>query len=231
MSALTSEQDALITASAPFVCAYLLDAPWFERLGPIAQALVQAIRRITPSSIPLIWDGRRGETGRPANAYAHHCFETLGVDAVTLNPYAGPDVLAPYVAYPAHGHFVLCATENASGVGLQHLEISDWQTLDREPNQPLYVHVARAALQWSPCAGLVVSANDPQVVATVRAAAPERWLLINPVGAHARATLIRAALHDNGARLLVDDGGEVACAANWQATASALCKEINEVRQ
>lgn len=231
LNTLASEQTALIHATAPFVCAYILDAPWFERLGPIAAPLIQTIRRTVPAELPLIWDGRRGETGLAAVAYAQYCFDALGLDAVTLNPYAGPEVVTPYLAYPAHGHFVLCVTEQAPGAGLQHLEISDWRQLDREPNQPLYVHVTRAAQHWSPWAGVVIAGGDAHITESVRAVAPERWLLLTQLDAQARIACLRAGLDLHGLGLVVDDGGVIAAASNRQAAADALRNEINEVRR
>lgn len=231
LNTLVSEQAALIHATAPFVCAYILDAPWFERLGPIAAALIQTIRRTVPAELPLIWDGQRGETGPAAAAYAQYCFDALGLDAVTLNPYAGPEVVTPYLVYPAHGHFVLCATEHAPGAGLQQLEISDWRMLDREPNQPLYVHVSRAVQHWSPWAGVMIAGGDAHIIGSVRAVAPERWLLLTQLDPQARSACLRSGLDVHGFGLVVDDGGSVAAASNRQSAADALRSEINEVRR
>ena len=56
--------------------------------------------------------------------------------------------------------------------GIAVLEAADQMSLDREPNQPLYIHVARAAPAWSPDLGLFVVPTYPDAVAAVRRAAP-----------------------------------------------------------
>jgi orotidine 5'-phosphate decarboxylase subfamily 2 len=139
----------LIAATQPYVCAYLLESACFEALGETGEQLRRAIRSATPPTIPLIWDARRSDVGGAAALYAQACFEHWGMDAVTLTPLAGADSLRPYAAFPHRGVFVLCATANATANTVQALEISDWQTLDREPNQPLSVHLARNSVAGS----------------------------------------------------------------------------------
>jgi orotidine 5'-phosphate decarboxylase subfamily 2 len=111
------------------------------------------------------------------------CFDELGVDAVTLSPYLGRDSIEPFARYAGKGLFVLCHTSNPGAGEFQALEIADWRSLDREPNRPLYVHVARVAAGWSPDVGLVVGATFPQASPTCAARRPHAWFLVPGIGA------------------------------------------------
>jgi orotidine-5'-phosphate decarboxylase len=125
----------------------------------------------------LILDAKRGDIGPTAEHYAREAFHRYGADFVTVNPYLGGDSVAPFLADPDHGVFVLCRTSNPGSGDFQNL-IAD--------GEPLYLHVARrVADEWSShgqC-GLVVGATYPAELAAVRAAAPAAPLLIPGVGA------------------------------------------------
>ncbi len=70
--------------------------------------------------IPIIFDGKRGDIGSTANAYAT-ASRSLGVEAVTVNAYMGNDTLTPFTSDPAMGTFILCKTSNPSSAELQEL--------------------------------------------------------------------------------------------------------------
>ncbi len=71
--------------------------------------------------IPIIFDGKRGDIGSTANAYAT-ASRSLGVEAVTVNAYMGNDTLTPFTSDPAMGTFILCKTSNPSSAELQELK-------------------------------------------------------------------------------------------------------------
>ena len=124
---------------------------------------------------------------------------------MTLSPYLGRDSIAPFAAYADKGLFVLCHTSNASAGEFQTLEISDWRTLDREPNQPLHLHVARTATGWSPTVGLVVGATYPDALREVRKAAPHAWFLVPGIGAQGGdPALLSAGLREDGLGIIVN---------------------------
>ena len=127
--------------------------------------LLQRTLELIPPEVCVILDAKRGDIGSTAAAYAQACFADPRVDAVTVSPYLGRDSLEPFFQQHERGVFVLCHTSNPGAADLQELEISDWRTLDREPNQPLYIHIARQAPTWSPNVGLVVGATFPDAVA------------------------------------------------------------------
>ena len=173
---------AIIDATADLACVYKPNIAFYEALGQAGFDLLRQTLDYIPNHIPIILDAKRGDIGSTAAAYAQAVFDVWGVDAVTLSPYLGRDSVDPFAAYPNKGLFVLSHTSNPGAGEFQHSEISDWRTLDREPNHPLYIHVARTATQWSPNVGLVVGATYPDEMRAVRAAVPDTWFLVPGVG-------------------------------------------------
>ncbi len=169
---------AIIAQTQDLVCAYKPNIAFYEALGASGMAALRQTLALIPPHIPVLLDAKRGDIGSTAEAYARACFDDLGVDGVTLSPYLGKDSIEPFARYADKGLFVLCHTSNPGAGEFQELEIADWRTLDREPNQPLYIHVARTATAWSPNVGLVVGATFPQAIADVRSAAPQAWFLV-----------------------------------------------------
>jgi uridine monophosphate synthetase len=222
----------IIEATADLVCAYKPNSAFYEAMGEEGMACLRATLDLIPPEVPIILDVKRGDIGNTAAAYARACFDDLDVDAVTLSPYLGRDSVEPFARHTGRGLFVLCHTSNPSAGAFQHLEISDWRTLDREANQPLYMHVAREAVSWSPDVGLVVGATYPEAIAAVRAAAPQAWFLVPGVGAQGgdlEATLA-AGLRDDGLGVIINVGRAVSGAADPRAAALALRDAIAAAR-
>ncbi len=151
---------------------------------------------------------------------------------MTLSPYLGRDSIDPFARYAGKGLFVLCHTSNPGAGEFQELEIADWRSLDREPNQPLYVHVARTAALWSPNVGLVVGATFPEAIARVRAAAPAAWFLVPGIGTQGGdlAATLRAGLRADGLGLIINASRNIALAADHRQAALALRDDINRER-
>ena len=223
---------AVIEQTADLVCCYKPNIAFFEALGAPGMELLRATLALIPDDIPVLLDAKRGDIGSTAAAYAQACFDELGVDAVTLSPYLGRDSVDPFAAYAGKGLFVLCHTSNPSAEEFQKLEISDWRTLDREPNQPLYLHVARTATHWSPNVGLVVGATYPAAMAAVRQAAPDAWFLVPGVGAQGgdlEATL-HAGLRADGKGLIINVSRGVSLAEDHRQAAEETRLKIEELR-
>ncbi|MEZ4864082.1 MAG: orotidine-5'-phosphate decarboxylase [Caldilineaceae bacterium] len=233
VAGLLAWNQAVIAETAELVCTYKPNSAFYEALGaPGMELLCQTLAAI-PAEIPVLLDVKRGDIGNTAAAYAQACFDVLGVDGVTLSPYLGRDSVDAFARYADKGLFVLCHTSNPSAGEFQHLEISDWRTLDREANQPLYIHVVRNALHWSPNIGFVVGATYPAVFASVRAAAPQSWFLVPGIGAQGGdlpATL-QAGLRSDGAGLIISASRGVCLADDYRAAALGLRDEINAYRQ
>ena len=224
---------AVIEATADLVCVYKPNIAFYEALGAPGMALLRQTLALIPKDLPVLLDVKRGDIGSTAAAYAQACFDNLGVDAVTLSPYLGRDSIEPFARYQDKGLFILCHTSNPSAGDLQHLEITDWRTLDREGNQPLYIHVARTAVTWSPNVGLVVGATYPEVFAGVRAAAPNQWLLVPGIGAQGGdlASTLAAGLRADDKGILINASRGVCLADDYRAAAQQLRDDINQHRQ
>jgi uridine monophosphate synthetase len=233
LAGLLAWNQAVIEATADLVCTYKPNIAFYEALGAPGMTLLRQTLALIPKHIPVLLDVKRGDIGSTATAYAQACFDDLGVDAVTLSPYLGRDSIEPFARYTDKGLFILCHTSNPSASDLQHLEITDWRTLDREGNQPLYIHVARIAVTWSPNVGLVVGATYPEVFAGVRATAPNQWLLVPGIGAQGGdlASTLAAGLRADGKGVLINASRGVCLADDYRAAAQQLRDEINHHRQ
>lgn len=223
---------AVIEATAPYVCVYKPNIAFYEALGLPGLQLLQDTLALIPDEIPVLLDVKRGDLGNTATAYAQALFDHWQVDAVTLNPYMGRDSVEPYLAYQDKGLFLLCHTSNPGAADFQEYEVNDWRTLDREPHQPLYIHIARTVTQWSPQIGLVVGATFPTAVAAVRAACPTPWFLIPGIGAQGGdlAATVQAGIRGDGAGILVNASRSIAQAADPGDAARQLRDDINAAR-
>ncbi len=224
---------AVIEATADLVCCYKPNIAFYEALGIPGMELLKQTLALIPQEIPVILDVKRSDMGNTQLAYARACFEELGVDAVTLSPYLGRDSIDPFTKYEDKAVFVLCHTSNPSAGDFQHLEVNDWRMLDREANQPLYIHVARTATQWSPNVGLVVGATYPDAIAAVRQAAPNSWFLVPGIGAQGgdlEATL-DAGLRNDGKGLIISASRGICLAEDHRQAALELNAQIEKGRK
>ena len=190
---------AIVDATADVVCAFKPQIAYFAAHGAEDQLerLMQHLRANAPQ-VPVILDAKRGDIGSTAEQYAKEAFERYGADAVTLSPFMGFDSVAPYLAYPGKGAFLLCRTSNPGGDDLQNQRLA---SVDGQPL--LYEHIARLAQgPWNKNGqlGLVVGATYPAEIERVRALAPTVPLLIPGVGAQGgdAAATVRAGWRPNG---------------------------------
>ena len=224
---------AIIDATADLVCAYKPNAAFFEALGLDGWRALRDTIAAVPDGIPVILDAKRGDIAHSAAAYATACFDFLGADAVTVNPYLGADGVLPFLARPDRAAFVLCRTSNPGAADLQELLVN---------GEPLYLRVADLVQRWAVPhgnAGLVVGATDPAALAAVRARCPALPILLPGVGAQGGdlEAAVQAGLDADGAGLLVNAsrsilyasaGADFAAAA--RAEAQRLRDAINSVR-
>jgi orotidine-5'-phosphate decarboxylase len=220
---------AIVDATADLVCAFKPQIAYFAAHGAEDQLerLMQHIRANAPE-VPVILDAKRGDIGSTAEQYAKEAFERYGADAVTLSPFMGFDSVAPYLAYPGKGAFLLCRTSNPGGDDLQN------QRLASVEGQPLlYEHIAGLVQgPWNKNGqlGLVVGATYPAEIERVRALAPTVPLLIPGVGAQGgdAAATVKAGWRPNGpivvnssrAILYASNGADFAAAARREAMAT-----------
>ncbi|MGY8687718.1 MAG: orotidine-5'-phosphate decarboxylase, partial [Verrucomicrobiales bacterium] len=93
--------------TAPYAAAYKPNMAYFEALGSKGIAILERVLADRPKEIPVILDCKRSDIGETQKYYAKACFDHLGVEAVTLNPFLGYDTLEPFLAYEGKGLYRL----------------------------------------------------------------------------------------------------------------------------
>lgn len=218
----------MLDATLAHACAVKPNLAFFEQLGSAGYAVLERLRHRLPADRLLILDGKRGDIGSTASAYARALFDVLGADAVTVNPLMGHDAVAPFLDRRGRGAFLIARTSNPGARDL--LE----QPLAGGP--PLYRRIVDLGLEWDPggTVGFVVGATAPDAIAAVRDAAPEAPLLLPGVGAQGGSLedATRAGLDARGGRLLIAVSRGIAQATQGPATVAAdLARRISAVRQ
>lgn len=177
-SSVLAFNQAIIEATAPYACAYKLNAAFYENLGSEGFDVLRATVRLIPEHLLSLIDAKRGDIGNTANQYASSIFDLLRADACTVAPYMGADAVTPFLRYEGCAAFVLIRTSNPNSDQLQSLMIN---------GAPLYEHVARLASDWSAgcpgSIGFVVGATNPHELHQLRAQHPEVPFLIPGIGA------------------------------------------------
>jgi orotidine-5'-phosphate decarboxylase len=195
----------IIDATHHLVAAYKPQMAYYEALGiPGFHALektIQHIRDVAPEVI-IIGDGKRGDMGSTATAYATAMFEVWDFDVVTVNAYMGSDTIEPFLQYPGRGIFIVCRTSNPSSRDFQDLRIAE------EGSPQLFEKVAEAAERWDIGGniGLVVGATFPKELRLLRAEHQRMPILIPGVGAQGGdvAEATRAGVDGNARGILIN---------------------------
>jgi orotidine-5'-phosphate decarboxylase len=227
----------VVDAVAPYVVAVKPQLAFFEALGAEGMtALEDACRYARGAGLLVIADGKRGDIGSTARAYAAAYLEPRGAapplaDALTVNPYLGEDGLEPFLqATRRHGAglFVLVRTSNAGAADVQDLTLSD--------GRPLWQHVARLVSVWGEpfvgerglsSVGAVIGATLPRAVAEARRLMPQAVFLLPGVGAQgATPADVARAFTSGPASALVNASRSVIYAyrsssEDWRAAAGA----------
>jgi orotidine-5'-phosphate decarboxylase len=226
-------------AAAPFAAAIKPNLAFFEAYGSAGISALERIRARLPSDLPVVADAKRGDIGSTAARQAVALFDSLGADAVTVNPYLGVEAITPLLERLDRFAYVLCRTSNPGASELQDLEVVADDTL-HAPSEALHRRVARLAAGWGPggTVGLVVGATAPAELATIRAIAPGLSFLVpgvgaqggeaGPVLAHGRAIASPASGRAGGG-LLVNVSRGIAGAASATASGGASTDPFERV--
>jgi orotidine-5'-phosphate decarboxylase len=183
----------LVDAVAPYVVGVKLQLAFFEALGSDGiRAFEEACAYARAAGLLVVADGKRGDIGSTARAYADAYLEQREgadppVDALTINPYLGSDSVEPFIAAcrrSGKGVFCLVKTTNAGSADLQDVTMSD--------GRPLWHHTAQLVNDWGAglvgdrglsSVGAVVGATYPRAVAEARKLMPQAVLLLPGIGA------------------------------------------------
>jgi orotidine-5'-phosphate decarboxylase len=234
----------IIDAVAPHAVAVKPQLAFFEALGAEGLAACAELCAYARSAgLLVILDGKRGDIGSTARAYAAAYLEPRGegevpeADALTVNPYLGRDSVDPYLAAcRRHGRGIFCVvkTSNAGGAEVQDLTLLD--------GRPVWQHVARLVADWGAdfvgdrglsSVGAVVGATHPRAVSEARRLLPQSVLLLPGVGAQgATPADVARAFTSGPASALVTVSRSVMYAyrqgdqADWRAAAGAEAARV-----
>ncbi len=183
----------VIDAVADIVPAVKPQLAFFEELGPHGMAALKSATDYAVSQgLLVIGDGKRGDIGSTAIAYASAYLgqdSPWGMDSLTVNPYLGSDSLQPMVDIARKRHaglFFLVKTSNPGSGDLQDQNCEHGK---------IYQHVAKLVhglclqddARTGPDGlteiGAVVGATYPKQLAELRKAMPKAWILIPGFGA------------------------------------------------
>src|SRR5438445_8334474 len=183
----------IVDAVAPSAVGVKPQLAFSEALGSDGMRALEEICAYARSAgLLVIADGKRGDIGSTARAYAAAFLEPRGTgaplaDALTVNPYLGRDSIEPFLAAcrrDGGGLFVLVKTSNAGGGEVQDLVLSD--------GRKVWQHVAELVREWGEdlvgerglsSVGAVVGATFPREVAEARRLLPQSVLLLPGIGA------------------------------------------------
>lgn len=199
--------EAVIDAAATTACAVKPQAAFFEAAGTWGYAsLSRCMKLARQKGIPVILDAKRGDIGNTAAAYAAAYLDPASeffADALTVNPYLGPDTLEPFAAAAdkaGSGFFVLVKTSNPGSGAFQDTLLAD--------SRPLYLKVAETVTSMGRSRlgnrgysniGAVVGATYPEELAVIREAMPETIFLVPGYGAQGgTAEDVRGAFRADG---------------------------------
>src|SRR5438045_2751955 len=125
----------IVDAVAQHAVAVKPQLAFFEALGPAGFAAFDKVSAYARrAGLLVIADGKRGDIGSTARAYAAAYLEgePPRADALTVNPWLGRDSLEPFFgACRRHGGGIFCLvkTSNEGGADLQDLRLSDGRPL------------------------------------------------------------------------------------------------------
>ena len=187
----------VISATKDQVCAYKPNWGFYQALEIEGINLLRQIITFIPDHIPIILDAKYADLNS-STVFAETIFKKQNIDAVTLSPYWGQDLVAPFLVYLDKAVFVLSHTSNPGGKNLQQYPDS---------NHPFYLQVVKEAKTWgSPeQLALEVGTTSPEVLAQIRDIAPERVILMHSIwreGSKIEA-ILRAGLTENKDGLLI----------------------------
>jgi orotidine-5'-phosphate decarboxylase len=195
----------VLEAALPFAAAVKPNLAFFEAYGSAGLAALERLRARIPTDVPVIADAKRGDIGTTAARQAVALFDSLGADAVTVNPYLGAEAVAPLLERLDRFAYLLCRTSNPGAGELQDLVVVA-DPVTGAPQERLHERVARQATAWGPggTVGLVVGATAPGELAAIRGIAPGLAFLVPGIGAQGGA--IEPVL-EHGAATVAPGGG------------------------
>ncbi len=206
------------------VCAYKPTLGFYQALGIEGLKLLDRILKKIPPHIPIILDAKHGDLNT-STVFAKTIFEQWQIDAVTLSPYAGQDHAAPFLVYADKAVFMMCHTSNPGALPIQEYPSSD---------NPLYLEIVKQVQSWGTIEQLYleVGTNNPDIVAKIRAIAPERTILLRSIWSEGTnlKQILQAGFDPNGEGLLIPIPQDLLAKENLASEVEKLNQEIEQIR-
>jgi orotidine 5'-phosphate decarboxylase subfamily 2 len=204
----------LIEATEDHAAAYKPNLAFFLAMGPEGVSVLEEVAdRAAEANAMTILDGKFGDIGSTADAYARFADDVVGADAVTVSPYMGTDALDPFLDRDLDV-FALARTTNDSADAIQ----------DPVAGRVVQRFSVRGA-------GFVAPGNDPDTARHVRQTAGGSPLLLPGIGAQG-GSAGQAARTAQGGPFLIAIGRAIAHAEgsfpdNAGEAAQRFAKEID----
>ncbi|MCQ2363937.1 MAG: orotidine-5'-phosphate decarboxylase [Akkermansia sp.] len=115
----------VVSETAPYAAAYKPNIAYFEAMGLPGLKVLEELLPDMPKDIPVILDAKRGDIGETQKYYAQAYFDRMDVDAVTLNPFMGYDILAPFLDRPGKAVYLLAVTTNPGSADVEQQTLAD----------------------------------------------------------------------------------------------------------
>jgi orotidine-5'-phosphate decarboxylase len=169
----------IIDQTHAYAAAYKPNIAFYEARGETGWhelRLTLDYLRANHPDIFTICDAKRGDISTTNDGYVSAIFDTLGFDAVTLNPYLGGEALKPFLAREDKVSIILCRTSNPGSGEFQALSVE---------GKPLWAIVAeRVRDRWNVHGNcmLVMGATYPEELREVRTIIGDMTLLVPGIG-------------------------------------------------
>lgn len=170
----------IIDATEDLCVAYKPNTAFYESRGVAGWQDLVATWQYLPNTCLSIADAKRGDIGNTSTRYAQAFFDEqrsgMSFDAITVAPYMGSDSVKPFLAFTDKWTIVLALTSNEGSANFQH---------HGAPDSPLFTQVLQQVTSWGNSQQImfVVGATRGESFKTIRAIAPDSFLLVPGVGA------------------------------------------------
>ena len=212
---------AIIDATAEHACCYKPNLAFYlaDSLRGL-EALQRSIAHI-PDDIPVILDCKVGDIGSTMQSYVKAFFDELKVDAITVNPLMGNDVLEPILKHQSAFAFVLALTSNPSAQDFfktQKMDEAVAEWMKPLPNNRI---------------GAVVGATQTNDLSQMRSQLQDRLLLIPGVGAQGGdlKAVMEYAIHTaENPNILINSSRGIIFASNTEDFDKAAAQEAKALK-
>lgn len=214
----------IIAETADQACVYKPTLGFYQALGVSGLELLQKTLAAIPAHIPVILDAKHSDLNT-STIFARTVFTEWNVDAITLTAYAGQDNVAPFLVYPGKAVFVLCCTSNLAAEALQQYPTAE---------TPFYLQVVKESKNWGTPEqlGLEVGTTKPDILARIRADAPERIIMARSIWAEGGNLnqILAAGLNNNGDGLLIPVPQDMLSSTELSQELRSLNAQINQIK-